>query len=211
MRERLLSLVRGIQGSPLENADVEHVRFADSKIEIATDPSRWATITEIMQTAGVDRIEQEETAESNAETKKNYSQYTHSAVFAKVRVDERLGVVRVTRLVDAIAAGKIINPKTARSQIIGGLVFGIGMALTEEAMTGHALGRVMNRSLAEYHVPATADVPDIFVDEHDDKAYPLGVEGPGEIGIVGTAAPSPMRPFTPLASDFALCRSRSTN
>jgi xanthine dehydrogenase YagR molybdenum-binding subunit len=136
-------------------------------------------------------IEAEETAEPNPETKKHYSQYTHSAVFAEVRVDEQLGVVRVTRMVDAIAAGKIINPKTARSQIIGGVVFGIGMALTEETLTDHNLGRIMNRNLAEYHVPANADIPEIdviFVDEHDDKANPLGVKGLGEIGIVGTAA-----------------------
>jgi xanthine dehydrogenase YagR molybdenum-binding subunit len=191
VREKLLSLARGIQGSPLENADIEHVRFTNGKVELATDPSRWVAMTEIMETAGVDRIEEEETAEPDAETKKNYSQYTHSAVFAEVRVDEQLGVVRITRIVDAIAAGRIINPKTARSQIIGGVVFGIGMALTEEAMTDHGLGRVMNRNLAEYHVPANADVPDIdviFVDEHDDKANPLGVKGLGEIGIVGTAA-----------------------
>lgn len=112
-------------------------------------------------------------------------------MFAEVRVDEQPGVLRVTRLVEAIAAGKIINPKTARSQIIGGAVFGIGMALTEETLTDHSLGRIMNRNLAEYHVPANADVPDIdviFVDEHDDKANPLGVKGLGEIGIVGTAA-----------------------
>jgi xanthine dehydrogenase YagR molybdenum-binding subunit len=112
-------------------------------------------------------------------------------VFAEVRVDEQLGVVRVTRIVDAVAAGKIINPKTARSQIIGGVVFGLGMALHEESMLDHKLGRFMNRNLGEYHVPANADVPEIeviFVDEHDDKANPLGVKGLGEIGIVGTAA-----------------------
>jgi xanthine dehydrogenase YagR molybdenum-binding subunit len=112
-------------------------------------------------------------------------------VFAEVRVDEQLGLVRVTRVVNAVAAGRILNPKTGRSQIIGGVVFGIGMALTEETLTDHALGRIMNRNLGEYHVPSNADVPDIdviFVDEHDDKANPLGVKGLGEIGIVGTPA-----------------------
>jgi xanthine dehydrogenase YagR molybdenum-binding subunit len=120
-----------------------------------------------------------------------YSAYTHSAVFVEVRVDEELGVLRLTRIVDAVAAGKILNPKTARSQIIGGVVFGIGMALEEESMLDHDLGRFMNHNLAEYHVPVSADVPDIdviFVEEHDDKASPIGVKGLGEIGVVGTAA-----------------------
>jgi len=97
----------------------------------------------------------------------------------------------VTRVVCATAAGRILNPKTARSQILGGVVMGIGMALHEEAMTDHRLGKVMNHNFAEYHVPAHADIEDvevIFVDERDDKVSPLGVKGLGEIGIVGTAA-----------------------
>ncbi|HEY0183430.1 MAG TPA: xanthine dehydrogenase family protein molybdopterin-binding subunit [Rhodopila sp.] len=191
VQEKLLACARGLDGSPLANAAIQQVRFADGKIELITDSSCWMTIAEVMQTAGLERIEAEETAEPDAETMQNYAQYTHSAVFAEVRVDEQLGVVRVTRLLDAIAAGRILNPKTARSQIIGGVVFGMGMALTEETSTDHRLGRIMNRNLAEYHIPANADVPDIeviFVEEHDDKANPLGVKGLGEIGIVGTAA-----------------------
>jgi xanthine dehydrogenase YagR molybdenum-binding subunit len=106
-------------------------------------------------------------------------------------VDEELGVIRVTRIVDAVAAGKILNLKTARSQILGGVVFGIGMALHEESLMDKKLGRFMNHNIAEYHIPANADVHDIdviFVDEQDDKASPIGVKGLGEIGIVGTAA-----------------------
>ena len=116
---------------------------------------------------------------------------THSAVFAEVKVDEELGVVRVTRIVSAVAAGRIINPKTARSQILGGVVMGIGMALHEESFIDHRLGRFMNHNFAEYHVPANADMHDIdviFVDEPDAEVTPLGVKGVGEIGIVGTAA-----------------------
>jgi len=144
-----------------------------------------------MRAGGVDQIMAEETVSSSKLTRLRYTSYTHAAVFVEVRVDEDLGVVRVTRVVDAVAAGKILNPKTARSQIIGGVVFGIGMALHEEAMTDHQLGRVMNHNLAEYHVPANADIHDIeviFVEEHDDKVSPIGVKGLGEIGIVGTAA-----------------------
>ncbi|AYV48581.1 aldehyde oxidase [Caulobacter flavus] len=117
--------------------------------------------------------------------------YTHSAVFAEVRVDEELGVIRVTRVVSAIAAGRILNPKTARSQILGGVVMGLSQALHEEALTDHRLGRLMNHNFAEYHIPTNADVEEIeviFVEEQDPKASPLGVKGVGEIGIVGVAA-----------------------
>ena len=111
-------------------------------------------------------------------------------MFVEVKVDEELGVVRVTRVVNAVAAGRIINPKTARSQIIGGVVMGIGMAMHEETFTDHRIGRFMNHTFAEYHIPAHADIHDIeviFVDEPDAEVTPLGVKGLGEIGIVGTA------------------------
>jgi xanthine dehydrogenase YagR molybdenum-binding subunit len=93
--------------------------------------------------------------------------------------------------VNAVAAGRIINPKTARSQVMGGVVFGIGMALHEEALIDTQIGRVMNHNFAEYHIPVNADISGIeiiFVDEQDDKVSPLGVKGVGEIGVVGTAA-----------------------
>jgi xanthine dehydrogenase YagR molybdenum-binding subunit len=112
-------------------------------------------------------------------------------VFVEVRVDEELGVVRVTRVVDAVAAGRIINTKTARSQILGGVVMGISMALHEETLPDNSLGRFMNHSFAEYHIPVNADIHDIdviFVDEPDDEVNDMGVKGLGEIGIVGTAA-----------------------
>ena len=114
---------------------------------------------------------------------------THAAHFVEVQVDEQLGVVRVTRAVTAIAAGRILNTKTAGSQILGGVVWGIGMALHEETQIDHRFGRIMNANIAEYHVPVNADVDDIkviFVEEHDD-GNPLGLKGVGEIGIVGVA------------------------
>jgi xanthine dehydrogenase YagR molybdenum-binding subunit len=144
-----------------------------------------------MQAGGVERVEAEEKASPSMLTSMRYSGYSHSAVFAEVKVDEELGIIRVTRIVNAVAAGTILNPKTARSQILGGVVFGIGMALEEESMLDHNLGRFMNHNLAEYHVPVNADVYDIdviFVSEHEDKLNPLGVKGLGEIGVVGTAA-----------------------
>jgi xanthine dehydrogenase YagR molybdenum-binding subunit len=108
-----------------------------------------------------------------------------------VKVDEELGVIRVTRVVSAVAAGRILNTKTARSQVLGGVVWGIGMALHEETQIDHAFGRIMNADIAEYHVPVNADIHDIqviFVEERDELINPMGIKGIGEIGIVGVAA-----------------------
>lgn len=121
---------------------------------------------------------------------KKHASFAHSAVFAEVRIDEDLGVLRTTRIVVAVAAGRILNPKTARSQILGSVVMGMGRALHEEGAIDHRFGRVMNASLGDYHVPTNADVFDvdvIFVDEHDDQVSPLGVKGVGEVGIVAVA------------------------
>lgn len=121
---------------------------------------------------------------------KKYTSATHSAVFAEVRIDEELSVVRVTRLLCAVAAGRILNPATARSQIIGASVMGIGKALYEDAAIDHNLGRCMAHSFADYHIPSNADVYDIevlFVEETDDKVSPIGVKGLGEIGSVAVA------------------------
>jgi len=96
----------------------------------------------------------------------------------------------VTRLVGVFDVGRVLNAKTARSQLMGGMVWGIGMALHEETLLDHKFGRIMNANIAEYHVPVNADVGDIkviFVDEPDDS-NPLGLKGLGEIGIVGAAA-----------------------
>ena len=136
-----------------------------------------------------DRIEHERSAEFQDDSK--HARNTHSAIFAEVKVDEQLGVIRVTRVVNAVAAGRIINTKTAANQVMGGVVWGIGMALHEETLVDHRFGRVMNANIAEYHVPVNADVQDIkmiFVDEPDDIINPMGIKGVGEIGIVGVAA-----------------------
>ena len=117
--------------------------------------------------------------------------YTHAAVFAEVRVDEQLGVIRVTRVVTGVAAGRILNPKTAGSQIKGGIVMGIGQALHEHSVMDHRFGRVMNANLVDYHIPCNADIQDIdviFVDERDEKVSPIGAKGVGEIGSIGVAA-----------------------
>jgi xanthine dehydrogenase YagR molybdenum-binding subunit len=146
------------------------------------------SIADAMRQGAVGRIEQEKTTSPvDDHTRANN---THAAHFVEVKVDEQLGVVRVSRVVSAVAAGRILNTKTAGSQILGSVVWGIGMALHEETQIDHKFGRIMNANIAEYHVPVNADVGDIkviFVDEADDS-NPLGVKGVGEIGIVGVAA-----------------------
>jgi xanthine dehydrogenase YagR molybdenum-binding subunit len=188
IRDELLRLAKPVPGSPLADAAPDDVALVDGKLASKRDPSRAVSVAEIMRHGGVDRIERELTTNPTDDHTRAHN--VHSAVFAEVKVDEQLGVARVTRVVSAVAAGRILNPKTAGSQILGGVVWGIGMALHEETAIDHRLGRIMNANIAEYHVPVHADVHDIkviFVDEADDS-NPLGIKGVGEIGIVGVAA-----------------------
>jgi xanthine dehydrogenase YagR molybdenum-binding subunit len=191
IKATLFKHAKAMTNSPLSQADYEDVLFLNGRVAHKNDDGRSLSLREVMQGADLSEIVEKGKASPNLLQMRKYVSYTHSAVFAEVRVDEDLGVVRIPKIICAVAAGRIINPKTARSQILGGVVMGIGMALHEEAMTDHRLGKIMNHSLAEYHVPVHADIADIeviFVDETDDKVSPLGVKGLGEIGIVGTAA-----------------------
>ena len=191
VRKRVFGLARDVPDSPLRNTKLEDVTFSEGRVALVSDPSLGVPIVEAMRYGGVAKIEEDGQFAPDESEEKRYAMYVHSAVFAEVRVDVDFGSVRVTRVVDAVAAGRILNPKTARSQLIGGVVWGIGMALHEETLADHNLGRFMNHNYAEYHVPVNADVADIdviFVDERDDVINPLGVKGVGEIGIVGTAA-----------------------
>ena len=188
IRGELLQLANKIPNSPFANATQEEVVLANGKLVSKRDASRTVSIADAMRQGNLDRIEKEKTTtpvEDHARAKN-----THAAHFVEVKVDEQLGVIRVTRAVSAIAAGRILNIKTAGSQILGGVVWGIGMALHEETQIDHKFGRIMNANIAEYHVPVHADIHDIkiiFVDEQDDS-NPLGLKGVGEIGIVGVAA-----------------------
>ncbi|MEH2624331.1 xanthine dehydrogenase YagR molybdenum-binding subunit [Bradyrhizobium sp. AZCC 1719] len=189
VRGDLLKLAIGMKDSPLAGAGVDDVALIDGKIVNKRDATRAVSIASAMQSGNADRITREE-ANKVAEDKSR-ARNVHSAIFAEVKVDEQLGVIRVTRVVNAVAAGRILNPKTAHSQVMGGVVWGIGMALHEETLFDHRFGRVMNANIAEYHVPVNADVHDIkviFVDEPDEMVNPLGIKGLGEIGIVGVAA-----------------------
>jgi xanthine dehydrogenase YagR molybdenum-binding subunit len=191
LRQKLVDEARRIDGLHFANASESQVEFADGVLSLRRDPSVRVRVGDLLRERGLETLAGEARAASDEATRRAYSSYAHSAVFAEVRVDEGLGVVRVARIVSAVAAGRILNPKTARSQILGGVVFGIGMALHEETVMDQALGRFMTHNLVDYHIPCHADVHDIevvFVDERDDLVSPLGVKGVGEIGTVGTAA-----------------------
>ena len=121
----------------------------------------------------------------------NYARHAFGAQFAEVRIDADLRTIKVSRWVGAFDCGKVISAKTARSQLIGGIVFGIGMALLEETRIDPELGRPVNGNIAEYHVPVNADVPDlqtIMIEQPDMVTTNMGIKGIGELPMVGVAA-----------------------
>jgi xanthine dehydrogenase YagR molybdenum-binding subunit len=188
VRKELLRLAKTMPNSPLAGAKLNDTALVDGGI-VNKETGRAVSIADVMRHGAVDRIERESTASFKGSS--SHARNTHSAIFAEVKVDEEIGVIRVTRVVNAVAAGRILNTKTAHSQIMGAVVWGIGMALHEETLVDHEFGRIMNANIAEYHVPVNADVHDIdviFVDEPDALVNPLGIKGIGEIGIVGVAA-----------------------
>ncbi|MBB5461554.1 xanthine dehydrogenase family protein molybdopterin-binding subunit [Paraburkholderia sp. Cpub6] len=190
LHNRLVELAREHGGPRFASATREHVRRERNRLVCGPHEDDSIAIATLLQRAGLDELEEQASVKPH-EKQQAYSMGTHSAVFAEVRVDEALGIVRVTRVVSAVAAGRIVNLKTAGNQVAGGVVWGISMALHEHGQFDHALGRQMNHNLAEYHMPVNADIHEIdvlFVDERDDIVNPLGVKGVGEIGVVGVAA-----------------------
>ncbi|MDR5741285.1 xanthine dehydrogenase family protein molybdopterin-binding subunit [Caballeronia sp. LZ016] len=187
---KVVALAREHGGAAFASALPEAVRIDGDHVACGDGAEERLPLGELMKRAGLDTIDAQVTVTPH-DKQQSYSMGTHSAVFVEARVDEALGAVRVTRVVSAVAAGRIVNPKTAASQVSGGVVWGISMALHENGQFDHELGRQMNHNLSEYHVPVNADVHDIdviFVDEHDDIVNPLGAKGVGEIGVVGVAA-----------------------
>lgn len=189
VKQELLRLAQQQTGSPLAALEAADVVLAGGRIARRNNPAMGLTVAAVMQAAGVDRVAKE--AKAGFKEDKSHARNAHSAVFAEVHIDEQLGIIRVTRVVNAVAAGRILNPKTAGSQILGGVVWGIGMALHEETAIDHRFGRIMNANIAEYHIPAHADIQGIeviFVEEEDALINPLGIKGVGEIGLVGVAS-----------------------
>ena len=191
LQKTLFKAARKMPGSPFSKDRFAQVFFKDGAVWRRADPAVGVRLVDIMASLGQASIEEKYLMLPNMLKQKKYVRSTHSAVFCEVKVDEDFGTVRVTRVVSAVAAGRIINPQTARSQVIGGVVWGISQALHEETLADHALGRFMNHNYGEYHVPVNADIEDIdvvFVEEDDRVVSRLGAKGVGEIGLVGVAA-----------------------
>ncbi|HLL74146.1 MAG TPA: xanthine dehydrogenase family protein molybdopterin-binding subunit, partial [Pyrinomonadaceae bacterium] len=187
---RLLALANREANSPLAGAAASDVEMLDGRLRLKSDPSKFVSVSDVMRRNNLNEIV--ETFEARpSEERRKYATMAHGAQFVEVKVDPDLGQVRVTRAIEVTACGKIINPKASHSQEIGGVVWGIGMALQEATEIDHRYGRIMNPNLQHYHVPVNADVHEIetmFVEEEDTVVNPLGVKGMGELGMVGIPA-----------------------
>jgi xanthine dehydrogenase YagR molybdenum-binding subunit len=212
LRSRVIRLAIDDEFSPLYRAAEEAILTENGRVFLKNEPSRGETYAELLQRNNLPIVEVEAIANTAASEsqqgtdnkvvricvgkdensdQQQYAFQSFGAQFAEVRVHPRLGQVRVTRFVSAIDVGRILNHKTARSQILGGITFGLGMALMEETVLDQESGRFVVRNLADYHVPVQADVGDIdvlFIDKPDPHISKMGVRGVGEIGITGVAA-----------------------
>ena len=162
---------------------------ADGKLFLKKEPERGETYAEILKRHKKQSMEVTQESKPGAEHKK-FSMHALGVQFVEVRVDPDFGTVRVARVVSGFAAGRIINPKTAHSQAIGGIVGGLGMALLEEGVRDRRNGRMINANLEQYMVPVNAEVPKMdvfFVDEEDKHVNPLGAKGLAELSLVGVA------------------------
>ncbi len=187
---KLLELANRDANSPLKAATAADVEMLDGRLRLKSDPSRFVTISDVMRRNNLTEVTETFESKPSPERQK-YATMAHGAQFVEVKVDPDLGVIRVTRAIEVTACGKIINPKASHSQEIGGVVWGIGMALQEATEIDHRFGRIMNPNLQHYHVPVNADVHEVetmFVEEEDTVVNPLGVKGMGELGMVGIPA-----------------------
>jgi len=187
LRKKIFKKAQAIRGTSWKKLKIEDVTFNGGYISLKTDPSDTISFTDIVSANKGRMIKTTNLSVPNALKLKKYTRAAHSAAFVEVEVDEELGVINVTRALTAVAAGKIINPKTARSQILGGMIWGISKALREETITDHEMGKYMNQNMAEYHIPVHADLHELdvlFVEEKDEIVNELGTKGVGEIGLV---------------------------
>ncbi|WP_374991404.1 xanthine dehydrogenase family protein molybdopterin-binding subunit [Bradyrhizobium sp. LHD-71] len=175
--------------TPLAGLRPAEIEFVNGGLRKIGEPSRYESFVSILKRAARDQISVTGVSSAPLEMLK-FSMHSRSAIFCELLVSDVTGEVRVDRLVGCFDCGRILNPKTAASQFRGGMIMGIGMALTEEALFDERTGRVMSASIADYHVPAHLDVPDIDILWTDipDPRTPMGARGIGEIGITGVAA-----------------------
>jgi xanthine dehydrogenase YagR molybdenum-binding subunit len=187
---KLADLATGDERSPLFGAGNAGFVARDGRLFRRDDESRSESYSDILNRAGLAQIEASGKGAADPAAQAHYAMHAHGAVFAEVKVDPDLGQIRVTRVVGAFAAGRVINPRMVRSQILGGMIWGVSFALHEQALMDKRSGRTLNANLADYHVPVNADVPSmeaLMIEEHDPHVNTLGIKGVGEIGITGSA------------------------
>lgn len=190
LRRKILEAARNNRESQFYGMSESDVELIEGRITVRSEPSRSEPVADFLKRIHLSEIEATEEIDPGKNAKQ-VTRYSFGAHFAEVRVHPDSGEVHVARYVGAFAAGRVLNAKTARSQLIGGIVWGIGMALTEETHLDTKHGRFVNADLGEYHVPVNADVPNMdvfFIEEQDSQVNPLGVKGIGEIGTVGCSA-----------------------
>lgn len=190
LRRKLIERAVRDPASPLHGLDPDAIDAEDGALIARADRKRRDGYGAIVTRSGQAEINVELRTEASAD-RNAYSVHGFGAVFARVRVDPDLGEVRLDRLVGAFAAGRILNPKTARSQLTGGMVWGIGQALHEHSVRDARTARMVTRDLADYHIPVHADVPDLevlLIPEEDPHVNELGAKGLGELSTPGVAA-----------------------
>ncbi|MEO6982065.1 MAG: molybdopterin cofactor-binding domain-containing protein, partial [Edaphobacter sp.] len=189
-RLKLVQLAIDDAQSPLHGAAAEDIGTKDGKLFLESSPEKFELITTLIGRNGNTPVEATVTSELPKD-RDSFTSHSWGAVFAEVAVDADTHMVQVRRVVATYDIGTLINQKTGTSQLSGGIVWGVGMALHEETLIDKKYGRAVNENLAEYHVPVNADIHEIDVtclNIPDLKFNPLGARGIGEIGITGVAA-----------------------
>lgn len=189
VRDKAVELALTGRDAPFSGAAADDVLLTDGRLALA-GKNLNITYAELLARNGLSTLVADGDYDPVPEANGPKAIFSFSAVFAEVRVDPDLGLVRLNRFVGAYDAGRIINPKTARSQAIGGIIWGVGQALLEQSETDPMMGRFLNRNYSGYLVPTNADIPELevlFVGEFDEEASPLGAKGLGELTAVSVA------------------------
>jgi xanthine dehydrogenase YagR molybdenum-binding subunit len=172
-----------------KNLKAEDINYENGKLVAAKDAAAAIHFTDLLKQSNKSELQVSKTSTGFAQRDK-YVANSFSVHFVKLQVHPVTGVIKLKHIVSVADAGKIISEKTARSQMVGGAVGGIGMAMTEETLMDHRYGRYINSNFVDYHVPVHADVPPVdvlFVNKPDNIISPTGAKGIGEIALVGVA------------------------
>jgi xanthine dehydrogenase YagR molybdenum-binding subunit len=168
----------------------EDLTFADGYVSYTKDPKIRVSYSDLFRQNNLTQVELTKESKGGGPNQDKYSMYSFSVHFVKLSVNANTGVVKINKVVSCGDAGTIINLPTAASQMIGGAVGGIGMALMEEIVIDQRYGKFINNNFADYHVPVNADIPEMevyFVNKKDPYTNPMGSKGLGEIALVGMA------------------------